>query len=109
MLACAAAMAGLANRAGATEPAATAPQQVFADNCAACHGDDARGVKDQGVDLTTSDFVKRMDDDAFAAFLMVGRQPAERGSRTGQLMPAFDYLTPEETRAAIAFVRARAK
>jgi mono/diheme cytochrome c family protein len=80
-------------------------KQTFIDNCGSCHGDDAKGLKDLGVNLTASDFVKQMKDTQFADFLMIGRQPAERGSKTGQLMPAFDYLTPEETAAVIAFVR----
>ena len=83
----------------------TAAAEIFRDNCASCHGEDAKGLKDLGVDLTVSPFVKQMDDAQFAEFLKIGRQATERGSRTGQMMPAFDYLTPEETAAAIAFVR----
>ena len=81
------------------------PKSTFLDNCSACHGENAEGVKDLGVNLTTSDFVKTMSDGDFAAFLKIGRQPTERDSKTKQLMPAFDYLSEDETKVVIAFVR----
>ena len=85
------------------------PLQTFKDNCVECHGEDAKGLKDAGLDLTTSAFVKGMTDAQFAEFLKVGRAAADRTSKTGQLMPAFDYLSDAEMKAVIAFVRGKAQ
>ena len=65
-------------------------KQTFLDNCAACHGEDARGVKDQGADLTTSPLVKRSSDATLIEFLKMGRQPDAPDSTMKLLMPAFD-------------------
>ncbi len=80
------------------------PTQTYMDNCVECHGPDAKGVKGAGVDLTASPFVKKVSDAQFIEFLKVGRAAADRASKTGQLMPAFDYLTDTEMRAVIVFL-----
>ena len=80
------------------------PMQTYMDNCVECHGPDAKGVKDAGVDLTKSPFVKGLTDSQFIEFLKVGRAAADKKSKTGQLMPAFDYLSDTEMRAIITFV-----
>ncbi len=85
------------------------PKQTFKDNCGECHGEDAKGLKDAGLDLKASAFVKGLTDAQFVEFLKVGRAAADRASKTGQLMPAFDYLSDDEMKAVIAFVRGKAK
>lgn len=89
---------GFARAADSADPTAT-----YMDNCVECHGPDAKGVKDSGVDLTKSAFLKGTDSD-FMEFLKVGRAAADRKSKTGQLMPAFDYLSDTEMRAIITFL-----
>ncbi len=80
-------------------------RQTFIDHCASCHGETARGVKDQGADLATSAFVKRQTDPELIDFIMMGRQPSSPDSSMRLLMPAFDYLTEEELAAVIRFIR----
>lgn len=91
--------------AGAAAHAAetTDPMQTYMDNCVECHGPDAKGVKGAGVDLTKSTFLKGTDA-AFMEFLKVGRAAADRKTKTGQLMPAFDYLSDTEMRAIMTFL-----
>ena len=79
------------------------PTATYMDNCVECHGPDAKGVKDSGVDLTKSAFLKGTDS-ALMEFLKVGRAAADRKSKTGLLMPAFDYLSDTEMRAIITFL-----
>jgi EmrB/QacA subfamily drug resistance transporter len=80
-------------------------KQTFIDNCSACHGEDARGMKDTGANLITSAFVKGLNDAALAAFIKSGRQPDSPDSKMKLLMPAFDYLTDQEIEQVIAFIR----
>jgi alcohol dehydrogenase (quinone), cytochrome c subunit len=82
------------------------PPQIYIDQCAACHGEDARGVKDQGASLVSSAFVKRATADDLKSFIMSGRQPDAPDSAMKLLMPAFDYLTDDEMNAVVAFVKA---
>jgi mono/diheme cytochrome c family protein len=85
--------------------ALAAPPQIYIDQCAACHGEGAHGVKDQGASLVASAFVQRATNDELKAFIMSGRQPDAPESTMKLLMPAFDYLTDEEMSAVITFVR----
>ncbi|MBL8629939.1 MAG: MFS transporter [Rhodospirillaceae bacterium] len=80
-------------------------KQAFIDNCSACHGDNAQGLKGQGANLVASAFVKRLNDKELAAFIKSGRQPDSPDSTMKLLMPAFDYLTDEEIEQVIAYVR----
>jgi len=80
-------------------------KQIFIDNCAACHGEDARGIKDQGANLVTSVFVKRMNDAELAGFIKMGRQPDSPDSTMKLLMPALDYLSDEDITQVIAYTR----
>jgi mono/diheme cytochrome c family protein len=89
----------------ASQAASAGIKQLFIDHCAACHGEDARGIKDQGANLVTSMFMKRSNDAEVAAFLKTGRQPDAPDSTMKLLMPAFDYLTDEELAQVIAFTR----
>jgi mono/diheme cytochrome c family protein len=79
--------------------------QLFIDHCAACHGEDARGIKDQGADLIASKLMKASSDSDIIDFLKTGRQPDAPDSTMKLLMPAFDYLTDDELAQIIAFTR----
>ncbi len=70
----------LTNR--STQPAAaTRGKQLFADNCASCHGDDGKGQKDQGApDLTDAIWLYGDSRQAIAESIRTGR---------GGMMPAW--------------------
>jgi len=80
-------------------------KKLFIDNCAACHGEDARGLKDFGSNLVAGTFIKQQSDAELKEFLKMGRQPDAPDSTMKLLMPAFDYLTDEELDQVIAFAR----
>ncbi len=61
--------------------------KLFARTCAACHGPDAKGLKNLGKDLTTSDFVLKSDEDTLLEFIKKGRNPGDPGNTTGVAMP----------------------
>lgn len=61
--------------------------KVFTGTCVACHGADGRGITGNGKDLVRSEFVASLDDDAFVAFLKVGRDPSDPMNTTKILMP----------------------
>ncbi|HKV46684.1 MAG TPA: c-type cytochrome [Candidatus Acidoferrales bacterium] len=79
--------------------AAARGQQLFLQNCSFCHGPDARGGAEGGVDLTRSAIVNGDPTSAqLAAFLKAGRPPK---------MPAFDTLTDAQVSDIEAFVRSQ--
>ncbi|HEY6467198.1 MAG TPA: c-type cytochrome [Candidatus Acidoferrales bacterium] len=96
------------SKAPATPPAAPAPvdpaaaargQQVFVQNCSFCHGPDARGGAEGGVDLTRSSIVNADPTGVqLSGFLKTGRPPR---------MPAFDSLTDAQVSDIDAFVRSQ--
>jgi cytochrome c oxidase cbb3-type subunit III len=88
------------NAAAPIDPAAVARgQQTFTQNCSFCHGPDARGGAEGGVDLTRSPIVIG---DATGAqlgiFLKTGRPPR---------MPAFTSLTDAQITDINAFVQSQ--
>lgn len=89
----------------ATEIADTPGRRIFVEHCAACHGENARGIEDQGADLVDSDFVKATPDAALMDFIKMGRQPDHPDSKMKLLMPAFDALSDEDIRRIIAHIR----
>jgi mono/diheme cytochrome c family protein len=88
-----------------THATAQDAKQVFIDYCAACHGEDAQGIQDQGANLVTSPFVKRVSDAELVDFIKMGRQPDAPDSAMKLLMPAFDYLEDEDLAKVIAYTR----
>lgn len=79
--------------------AAARGQQLFLQNCSFCHGPDARGGAEGGVDLTRSAIVNGDPTSAqLAAFLKTGRPPK---------MPPFDTLTGAQVSDIEAFVRSQ--
>jgi mono/diheme cytochrome c family protein len=74
-------------------------QQTFLQNCSFCHGADARGGAEGGVDLTRSAILTSDPTAAqLIAFLKVGRPPR---------MPAFTNLTDAQVADIESFVRAQ--
>jgi cytochrome c oxidase cbb3-type subunit III len=82
------------------DPAAAARgQQIFVQNCSFCHGPDARGGAEGGVDLTRSPIVNGDPTGVqLSSFLKTGRPPR---------MPAFDSLTDAQASDIDAFVRSQ--
>ncbi len=77
--------------------AAARGRELFVQNCSFCHGPDARGGAEGGVDLTRSAIVNGDPRSAqLAAFLKTGRPPK---------MPAFDNLTDAQVSDIEAFIR----
>ena len=76
---------------------ATASAEAFADNCAACHGDDGKGMRDQGApNLTDTIWLYGGD----AATINESIDKARYG-----IMPAFQHrLTPAEIRKVAVYV-----
>jgi mono/diheme cytochrome c family protein len=75
--------------------AAAAPASasaVYAANCIACHGADAKGVQGLGLDLTASQLVAESSAAELVEFLKVGRMPTDPASVTGIPMPGFAWL-----------------
>ena len=73
--------------------------EVFAGLCAACHGQDGRGLPPpQGfaIDLTRSRFVAENPDAALAEFIRNGRAVDDPRNVTGMPMPAMRDLISDE-------------
>ena len=66
---------------------AVAGESVYKGTCAACHGQDARGVEGLGKDLHNNEFVDGKTDDEMVAFLEVGRPAGDPLNETGVDMP----------------------
>jgi mono/diheme cytochrome c family protein/glucose/arabinose dehydrogenase len=101
-----------------TEPAATevaahtpdpaAGGTLYADNCAVCHGPDAKGIESNGVNLVDSEFVHGLSDDDLVAFIIKGRNGYDADSKTGIEMPAYGgnpTLTPDQFHDVVAYLR----
>lgn len=89
-------------------PMAQRGAQVFRAYCISCHSVDGRGLSPLGVDLTTSDFVRRGNDEDLEQFLRQGRAADAHGSRTGRQMPGLAGLPdigPSELAALVAHLR----
>jgi mono/diheme cytochrome c family protein len=96
---------------GADEDAGKSPAAVYRENCALCHGEDARGLSGPdyfGPNLAGSAFVRGLSDEALIAFLKAGRAPDAPDSKLHLLMPPCDYLSGAELAALVRFLRGRA-
>ncbi len=69
--------------------------QLFARNCAACHGSNGNGGV--GVPLALPDFQNGIDDNFLIKTIRVGRP--------GRVMPAFTQLSDAEVKAIVAHIR----
>lgn len=59
----------------------------YINTCIACHGPSGRGMPMQGADLARSVFIESRSNEQLLAFLMLGRQPGDRHSIMGRVMP----------------------
>jgi disulfide bond formation protein DsbB len=66
---------------------AAAGKKTFGVTCTACHGDNAKGIKGVGKDLTTSAFVKAQNDEQLLAFIIKGRDANDPANTTHVAMP----------------------
>jgi mono/diheme cytochrome c family protein len=73
--------------------------------CAACHGSDARGIQNSGVDLVTSTFVSNATPQALVDFLAQGRPSDDPASKTGRPMPGFSWVPEGELMSIAAFLK----
>ena len=94
------------------EPAASTGDAVAGETlflvCAGCHGPDAKGLPNNGKDLTTSAFSKGMTDDEFVEFLKIGRSIGDPENTTGVDMPAKGgnpAFTDEDLINIVAYIR----
>ncbi|HFC52826.1 MAG TPA: c-type cytochrome [Gammaproteobacteria bacterium] len=69
--------------------------RLYAINCAACHGD--RGDGGIGVPLSLPDFLSSVTDEYL--FLTI------RHGRPGRIMPSFQHLSDQQTRAIVRHIR----
>ena len=85
-----------------------AGKQTFDSICSACHGPDARGLPDLGVDLIASEFVGSSTNDELIDFVKIGRPVFDPANTSGVEMPprAGDpTLTDEEILNTIIYLR----
>ncbi len=86
--------------------------KLFASTCAACHGPDARGLKNLGKDLVTSEFCRTLDDDGLLAFVKKGRDPGDPLNTTKVGMPprgGNPALSDDDLLDIISYVRSLQK
>lgn len=72
---------------------------IFAGLCAACHGQDGRGLPPPqgfGIDLTTSRFIAEAPDSALADFIRKGRSIDDPQNTTGMPMPPMAGVIPDD-------------
>ena len=62
-------------------------QMLFLQTCVSCHGQNAQGMPHMGLNLRTSKFIAKTDDQRLVAFLKMGRKPTDPLNTTGLLMP----------------------
>jgi mono/diheme cytochrome c family protein len=78
---------------------------VFKKTCATCHGADAKGMPNNGPDLTASQFVKDTSDADLLTYVQVGREVPggvsmpPRGGFTEEMLP------DEDIEKVIAYLR----
>ncbi|MGB3713116.1 MAG: cytochrome c [Candidatus Promineifilaceae bacterium] len=98
------------------EPVASAGDAVAGEDlflvCAGCHGPDAKGLPNNGKDLTTSAFLKDLTDDEFVAFIKTGRSISDPENTTGVDMPpkgGNPAFSEEDLVNIVAYVRTLAE
>lgn len=92
----------------AAEPDAALGRELYAANCAACHGQNGEGRLGLGAALADSAFVRKSSAADMVEFLKVGRRPTDPGSRMKLFMPARGgnlFLTDADLAHITAFLR----
>jgi len=77
-------------------------ETLFADNCAACHGQDLRGTN-QGPSLLSEVYVPSHHSDGSFLLAVQNGSPAHHWNFGN--MPPVEGLTPEDVEAIVAYVR----
>lgn len=96
---------------GGSESAAGDPEngeQLFVQNCSACHGQDATGLENLGKDLTSNEFIQGLNDEELLAFVKEGRPASHPDNTQGIDMPpkgGNPALTDEQILDIIAYLR----
>ncbi len=96
-------------------PAAAAPpvgdlaagKLLFQQSCASCHGPNAEGVPGLGKDMTTSTFIRGLNDQELLTFIKTGRPTSDPLNTTGVDMPpkgGNPALTDSQLLDIIAFI-----
>ncbi|HHC08416.1 MAG TPA: cytochrome c [Actinobacteria bacterium] len=83
-------------------------EEIFRGTCAACHGQDAKGIPGLGHDLTNNSFIQGLSDDELVAFIEEGRPADHPDNTTGVAMPpkgGNPTLTEADLRDVVAFLR----
>jgi mono/diheme cytochrome c family protein len=83
-------------------------KQLFMKVCASCHGATGQGLPHQGVNLRTSEFVTKHDNEHLLHFIRTGRQPNDPATREGLVMPprgGDPTLDDESLRDVVAYLR----
>lgn len=81
---------------------------IFQKSCAHCHGGNAKGLPGLGPDLTSSEFVHALNDEALLAFIIQGRPVNDPENTTGIPMPPRGGnlgLTDDDLMAIIGWIR----
>jgi mono/diheme cytochrome c family protein len=80
---------------------------LYDQYCIACHGPDARGIANLGVDLIGSTFVGESSTDTLVAFLKAGRLVDDPASISGRPMPGFSWVSDAELLEIANFLKSR--
>lgn len=81
---------------------------LFVAACSTCHGKDAKGLPNNGRDLTTSPFIARLNDEALVTFIKRGRDPSDPASTTKIAMPpkgGNPAITDDNLDCIVAYLR----
>ena len=79
----------------------------FDQYCSVCHGPDARGIDNFGVNLIDSAFVAGSSAAQLVEFLKLGRIADDPANVSGRPMPGFAWLSESELEAIAAFLKSR--
>ncbi|RMH28117.1 MAG: cytochrome c [Planctomycetota bacterium] len=80
-------------------------RNTFLRTCAACHGTDAKGMPNNGKDLTASEFVKSQTDEQLLQYVIQGREVPGGVSMPPRGGFPEDQLTDDQIRDVIAYLR----
>jgi mono/diheme cytochrome c family protein len=79
---------------------------LYAVQCVACHGSDAKGVEGLGLDLVDSELVNTSSAGELKEFLKVGRLLNSPDSVTGIPMPGFAWMADEQLDEIVGYIQA---
>lgn len=90
---------------GVSQQTIVSGRNTFLRTCASCHGADAKGMPNNGKDLTASEFVRTQTDEQLFQYVLDGREVPGGVSMPprGGFPP--DLLTDDQIRDVIAYIR----